>query len=117
MGYQYMESNHSIEEVRTIIYSTLIFSNVFLTLSNRSFYYSVLKTLSYKNRLIPLILGVSILILILSIYYPPIQTIFGFVPLQIKVLSYCLFAAFIGVMWIEIYKFIKRRAANNVNRD
>lgn len=117
MGYQYMESNHSIEEVRTIIYSTLIFSNVFLTLSNRSFYYSVLKTLNYKNRLIPLILGISILILILSIYYPPIQTIFGFVPLQINVLSNCLFAAFISVIWIEIYKFIKRRTTNNVIGD
>lgn len=113
MGYHYMESNHSIEEVRTIIYATLIFSNVFLTLSNRSFYYSVLKTLGYKNRLIPLILSLSILILLLSIYYPPLQIIFGFVPLQIHVLSYCLLAAFIGVLWIEIYKFMRRRTENN----
>jgi len=111
MGYYYMESNHSIEEVRTIIYTTLIFSNVFLTLSNRSFYYSILRTISYKNNLIPLILGASILILLLSIYYTPFQTIFQFVPLSLSKLFYCLIAAFTGVIWIELFKFRKRRTA------
>jgi Ca2+-transporting ATPase len=53
LGYYYMENEHTIAEVRTIIYSTLILSNIFLTLSNRSFYYSVLTTIQYKNILIP----------------------------------------------------------------
>lgn len=114
MGYYYMQSNHSIEEVRTIIYTTLILSNVFLTLSNRSFYYSVLKTISYKNKLIPLILGISILILLLSIYYTPLQTIFQFVHLPLDELFYCLMAAFAGVIWIELFKFIKRRTVLRV---
>ncbi|SDL64656.1 Ca2+-transporting ATPase [Daejeonella rubra] len=109
MGYYYMANEYSIAEVRTIIYSTLIFSNIFLTLTNRSFYYSVFTTIRYKNPLIPLILGVSLLILLLSIYYSPIRNIFEFVPLPLTELSYCLFAAFTGVMWVEIFKFIKRR--------
>jgi len=109
MGYYYMANEYSIAEVRTIIYSTLIFSNIFLTLTNRSFYYSVFTTIRYKNPLIPLILSVSLLILLLSIYYSPIRNIFEFVPLPLTELSYCLFAAFTGVMWVEIFKFIKRR--------
>jgi Ca2+-transporting ATPase len=109
LGYYYMENEHTIAEVRTIIYSTLILSNIFLTLSNRSFYYSVLTTIQYKNILIPLILSASLIILLLSIYFTPFQNIFQFVPLQAIDLSYCLIAAFAGVMWIEIVKFIKRR--------
>ncbi len=109
LGYFYMEKQHSLAEVRTIIYSTLILSNVFLTLSNRSFHYSVLTTIRYKNALIPLILSISLIILLLSIYFTPFQNIFQFVPLQAIDLSYCLVAAFAGVMWIEIVKFIKRK--------
>lgn len=109
LGYYYMENDHTITEVRTIIYSTLILSNIFLTLSNRSFYYSVLTTIQYKNILIPLILSVSLIILLLSIYFTTFQNIFQFVPLQAIDFSYCLLAAFAGVMWIEIVKFIKRR--------
>jgi Ca2+-transporting ATPase len=109
MGYYYMANEYSIAEVRTIIYSTLIFSNIFLTLSNRSFYYSIFTTIRYKNPLIPMVLGVSLLILLLSIYYRPFQNIFEFVPLPFTELSYCLFAAFAGVIWVEILKFIKRR--------
>jgi len=109
LGYYYMENDHTITEVRTIIYSTLILSNIFLTLSNRSFYYSVLTTIQYKNNLIPLILSASLIILLLSIYFTPFQNIFQFVPLQALDLSYCLLAAFAGVMWIEIVKLLKRR--------
>ena len=109
LGYYYMENKHTIAEVRTIIYSTLILSNIFLTLSNRSFYYSVFTTIRYKNALIPLILSASLIILLLSIYFTPFQNIFQFVPLQVIDLSYCLIGAFAGVMWIEIVKFIKRR--------
>ncbi|MDP3468672.1 MAG: cation-translocating P-type ATPase [Daejeonella sp.] len=109
IGFYYMKNEHSIAEVRTIIYSTLILSNIFLTLANRSFYYSVLTTILYKNILIPLILSASLIILLLSIYFTPFQKIFQFVPLQAIDLSYCLIAAFAGVMWIEIFKFIKRR--------
>ncbi|MDO8993950.1 MAG: HAD-IC family P-type ATPase, partial [Daejeonella sp.] len=93
LGYYYMENEHTIAEVRTIIYSTLILSNIFLTLSNRSFYYSVLTTIQYKNILIPLILSASLIILLLSIYFTPFQKIFQFVPLQAIDLSYCLIAA------------------------
>ena len=109
MGYYYMENGYEIAEVRTIIYSTLIFSNIFLTLANRSFYYSIFTTIRYKNALIPLVLSISILILMLSIYFKPIQNIFEFVPLSFMELAYCFVAAFIGVMWIEIFKIMRRK--------
>jgi Ca2+-transporting ATPase len=109
LGYYYMQNNYSVAEVRTIIYSTLIFCNIFLTLSNRSFYYSIFTTIKYKNNLIPLVLGISIVILMLSIYLKPIQNIFKFVPLSITELVYCFVAAFLGVMWVEVFKMIRRK--------
>lgn len=109
IGYYYMENNYSEGEVRTIIYSTLIFSNIFLTLSNRSFYYSIFTTIQYKNVLIPIILTVSLLVLLFSIFFRPLREIFQFVKLDLTELSVSLAAAFAGVMWIELYKLFKRK--------
>lgn len=109
IAYFYMKNSNSIEEVRTIIYSTLIFSNIFLTLVNRSFFYSILTTIKYKNALIPIILGISLMILLLSIYFKPIRSIFEFEVISLSTLAYSLMAAFLGVMWIELFKWIRRR--------
>lgn len=109
LGYFFMMKNHDQAEVRTIIYSTLIFSNLFLTLVNRSFYYSILTTIQYKNKLIPVVLLLSLMVLFLSIYFPPFRNLFQFVELQTNDLLMCLAIAFVSVIWVEIYKFIKRR--------
>ena len=109
LGYYFMIQNASEAQVRTIIYTTLIFSNLFLTLANRSFYYSVLTTLQYKNKLIPIILAISLFVLFLSIYQPTIQNIFEFEALKITDLILCFFTAFLGVLWIEFYKLFKRK--------
>ncbi len=108
-GYFYLADNSSETLVRTVIYSTLIFSNLFLTLTNRSFFFSIFTTLTYRNKLIPLILSISLTILLLSIYYEPVQEIFRFEALSLKDLARTFLAAFIGVLWIEVYKFFRRK--------
>ncbi|MFZ4680781.1 MAG: cation-translocating P-type ATPase, partial [Flavobacterium sp.] len=45
---------------RTTVFLTLIISNIFLTLENRSFYYSVFTTIRYKNNLVLMIIGITI---------------------------------------------------------
>ena len=109
LGYYFMISNYDQRAVRTIIYATLIFSNIFLTLANRSFYYSIFTTIRYKNHLLPIILLLSLLVLFLSIYLEPVRNIFQFEELKIMDLLLCLVAAFAGVMWVEIYKMRKRK--------
>ena len=47
-----MDSGLPRGEVRTIAFATILLSNIFLTLVNRSFYYSVFTTLRYRNWLI-----------------------------------------------------------------
>lgn len=109
LGYYLMVSGESLETVRTIIFTTLVMSNVFLTLVNRSFYYSVLKTFGYPNKLIPIILGISVVLLILILTVPPIQGIFKFEAVRIQFVGMALLVSFVGVFWIEAWKYFRRR--------
>jgi len=93
---------------RTVIFSTLIFSNLFLTLINRSFYFSVFTTLKYKNKLLPYVLVISLIILFMAIYTAPVSEIFGFKPLSIGYVLLSLIAAFAGTFWMEFWKARKR---------
>jgi len=108
LGYYFMKSGESETYVRTVIYSTLIFSNLFLTLANRSFRYSIFTTLRYKNILIPIVLSISLAILLLSIYFHPLQRIFQFEEIPVTTIGLCLASAFAGVIWVEFYKWIMR---------
>ncbi len=93
---------------RTVIFTTLIFSNLFLTLVNRSFYFSIFTTMKYKNRLLPVVLLVSLLILFIAIYVAPVSEVFGFSPLSAGYILLAFFAAFAGTFWIELWKAYKR---------
>jgi Ca2+-transporting ATPase len=116
LGYYYIHHDYSEAMVRTIVYMTLIFSNLFLTLENRSFMYSIFTTIQYKNRLIPMILALSLIIPVLSLFVTPIRQIFEFEIPSLLVMFNCFAAAFIGVMWIEIYKYIRRLGSTAIYR-
>lgn len=103
-----IRSNLPEEAVRTIVFTTILLSNILLTLVNRSFYYSVFTTLKYKNKLIPLIIIVSLTILLATLYVPVISNVFEFGRISIGNLSKCLSVSLASVLWIEIYKWKKR---------
>jgi len=115
LGYYFMLTHHNEAEVRTVIYTTLIFSNIFLTLVNRSFHYSIFTTLKYKNTLLPIIIFASLSVFFLIIYYQPVRNIFQFVELRMEDLMLCAASAFAGVMWVELYKLVKRKRINSTN--
>lgn len=108
--YQFSVHNDGNEEqTRAMVFSTLIFANVFLSFVNRSFYYSVLDSFSYKN---PLLVGISTLVilsLIAILYFEPFARFFHVSPLHITDLLYCLLAAGLSVGWFEGFKWMKRR--------
>lgn len=110
LGHYFMQHGRDESEVRTVIYTTLIFSNVFLTLVNRSFYYSVFTTMRYKNILVPIILTISLVVLLLSVYTPVVQLLFQFKPLDLATMVYCFLTAFVSVIWVEALKYYRRRA-------
>lgn len=96
------------DTTRAMVFSTLIFANVFLTLVNRSFYFSIFTTLKYKNYLVPVIISVTLLLLLCMIYANPINEFFGFSSLTFLQLNFSAMFGFFSVMWFELYKWYKR---------
>ena len=110
--YQYcLHEGCSEKVIRTTIFLTLIASNIFLTLSNRSFYYSMLTTILYKNNLVPMIIGVTILITTVLLFVPVFSNFFMFDTVTATQFGMSVLVAFVSVFWIEIYKYFKRRKA------
>ncbi|MES1225279.1 MAG: cation-translocating P-type ATPase, partial [Bacteroidota bacterium] len=107
--YQYSVMNGYNESLtRTMTFSVLIAANIFLTLINRSFYYSLFTTLRYKNNLVLLIIFLTIVIVGLILYVKPLTTFFEFEILNLKQLVTCITIGFISVAWFEIVKLVKR---------
>ncbi|MFX0557875.1 cation-translocating P-type ATPase [Maribacter sp. CXY002] len=107
--YQYaVNQNYNEEVVRTMVFLTLIFSNIFLTLVNRSFYYSIWTTMKYKNRLVPLIIGVTLILTTLLLVVPPFTKFLQFELLSIKQVFTSLLAGSVSVLWYELVKWRKR---------
>lgn len=93
---------------RTMVFAVLIIANIFLTLVNRSFYFSIFTTLQYKNNLVGIIIAITITISALLLFIQPLTMFFEFETLNTNQLLICLCAGFICVIWYEIVKIWKR---------
>jgi Ca2+-transporting ATPase len=108
--YQYcIHTNCTEKGTRTIVFLTLIASNIFLTLANRSFYYSIFTTIRYKNNLVLIIIGATILLTSLLFLVPLFSKFFMFEIISAAQLGISILVGFVSVFWIEIYKVFKRR--------
>lgn len=109
VGIGYYAHTMAFEEtkMRTMIFTTLIMSNICLTLVNRSFTRTIFHTITRKNKLIPFIIGASILLLVLMLKVPALNRLFEITPLHFKEVMYCGIVAVASTCWIEFYKFFK----------
>ena len=107
--YQYaVRAGYDEAHTRTMVFTVLIVANIFLTLINRSFFYSIFTTLRYKNNLVILIIGLTILIEALLLYIKPLTLFFGFEGLSIQQGLICIAIGFVSVIWFEFVKLFKR---------
>jgi len=108
--YRYAVINKYDEaSTRTMSFLVLMAANIFLTLINRSFYYSILTTLRYKNNMILIIIFITVTILGLILYIKPLTDFFEFKALSTMNMAICIATGFISVIWFEIVKFIRRK--------
>jgi Ca2+-transporting ATPase len=108
--YQYcVQENCSESATRTVVFLTLIASNIFLTLANRSFYYSIFTTIRYKNNLVLIIIGATILLTSLLLLVPIFSKFFMFESITTAQIGLSILVGFISVFWIEILKAFKRK--------
>jgi Ca2+-transporting ATPase len=108
--YQYAVQHHYTETTtRTMVFITLICANIFLTLANRSFYYSIFTTLMYKNNLVPLMIGITLLLTASLLFIPPFTRFFAFEKLGLMQLGLSTLVGFVSVIWFEGLKMMKRK--------
>ena len=99
-----MNNGASLEQTRTLVFTTLILSNVFLTFANRSFTKTIYYTSRYKNSLALFIIIISALFLAALLWMPPVRNLFQLAEISTGQFWLCLGVAFAGVMWFEVYK-------------
>ena len=110
LAYQYaIYKGGNEENTRAMVFSTLIFANIFLSLVNRSFIYSIFETLKYKNKLFPIIISATLLMLLMILYIPPFANFFHLESLTWSELLMTILFAILSVFWFEIYKWFKRK--------
>jgi len=107
--YQLSAQNGGSENLtRTMVFTTLVFSNIILSLVNRSFYYSVFTSLQNKNNMMVFVNSATLLMLAVIIYINPIAHFFAVLPLQLHQIGICILVSTVSVGWIEIWKWNKR---------
>ena len=94
---------------RTMTFTVLIVANVFLTLINRSFYYSIITTLKYKNKMVWAIIATTLILLALLLFVPTLTRFFDFQQLSISQLTVAILVGFTSVIWFEVVKMFKSR--------
>lgn len=113
--YQYaIHQNLTEATTRAMVFTTLIVANIVLTLVNRSFYYSIITTLTYKNNLVPIIIAITLGITALLLFVKPLSQFFQFETPNMYQLSFCLVVGSLSVLWYEIIKIHKRRTQKNL---
>lgn len=106
-GFYAKQKGLNEESIRTYIFSVLVLSNIFLTLVNRSFKETLLMTIRRRNRFIPLIVSISILLLLSILFVPVFNKLFEVIPLELNDVYPVFMIAVIFTLWIEPFKYFR----------
>ncbi|HWB92834.1 MAG TPA: cation-translocating P-type ATPase [Puia sp.] len=102
--YHCMTKGYTLNYVRTMVFLSLMTANLFLTFTNRSYRQDLSKTMRYPNKLVPIVVGASVLFLASIMLVPVLRALFGLELLRGQHYSVCLGTAMVVTLWFEIYK-------------
>ena len=108
-GYFFYRRGGDQTTIRSVVFITLLFSNIFLTLFNRSYYYSVFLTIKYKNYLLPIMILATLSFIFIIQFFPLTRSLFDLKILSSTAISICLIFAFMATYWFEVFKWFKRK--------
>ena len=106
--------NANEQQTRAMVFSTLIFANILLSLTNRSFHYSLFESFKNRNMLFLTVIGITLVLLFAILYFPPLATFFQVSGLRTSELGIAALIAVVSVLWFEVYKLLKRKKAEPV---
>ncbi|MCE7924231.1 MAG: cation-translocating P-type ATPase [Haliscomenobacteraceae bacterium CHB4] len=93
---------------RSFVFVTMLAANIFLTLANRSFEYTIARTIFYRNNLLWWIIGASTAIAIAIMLAPSMREMFQLGPLNGSEVGWCLLTALVSVGWFEVWKGLQK---------
>ncbi|TGM74079.1 cation-translocating P-type ATPase [Leptospira mtsangambouensis] len=102
----FLKGNSSPKVVSTATFVTLVFSNLFLILANRSLHESMWSRMRIPNPIIRFVFAGTIGVLFLAMYLPGLNAMFHFVPLNFVQFSSAILVAFIGVLFYDMTKVL-----------
>ena len=102
--FYFMQHGYELRYVRTMVFDTLILSNVFLTFSNRSFTESILKTIHYRNNQTPWVIFISLGFLLMINMIPFLRDVFQLFRLTTDHYFICIIVSLLSVGWFEVFK-------------
>jgi Ca2+-transporting ATPase len=98
----------SVENARTLAFTTLVICNAFIILSLRSPTKTIIETLKQKNTSMWIVLSIAMALLAIIIYHPFFNLIFRFTPLHPTDLALCFAAGLLSVTFFEAVKMYNR---------
>ena len=102
--FYFMQEGYELNYVRTMVFNTLILSNIFLTFANRSFTESFPKTLRYPNALTPWVISISAGFLLAINIVPFLRQVFQLQQLATFHYIICVIVSLFSVGWFELLK-------------
>jgi Ca2+-transporting ATPase len=100
-------SGYPEREIRSLTFSTLIFSNIAIILSNRSWSRNVIQIIMTPNNSVKWVIGFAIFFLALVLNVPFLRDVFQFDKISVLEAGVCCIAGFSSIIWFEIYKHVK----------
>lgn len=102
-----MKLGRSENEIRSLIFSSLIFSNLMLITTNLSWKENIFQILSQKNIALAIVLVGAIIGLFSVIYIPFLAELFRLAPLSVADLALVVLGTTIALIWFEMLKLIQ----------
>jgi P-type Ca2+ transporter type 2C len=108
---------HSEADVRGLTFATLVVGNLGLIVVNRSWTRSALRGFATdRNAALGWVLGGASVFLALVMAVPALQELFRFAPFHAVDVAGVIVAGIAGVIWFEVYKFVRSRRKPPVSR-
>jgi Ca2+-transporting ATPase len=95
-------------EARTLVFTTLIFANLGLIFTNRSWSRTILDSVGRHNPALWWVTGGAIAFLALVLSVPFLRSLFHFAPLHIVDIALCFAGGVVSILWFEGLKAYRR---------
>ena len=96
---------------RTLTFATLIIGNLMLILTNRSWTRVIVATLRSPNPAVWWVVGGALVVLVLVVYVPFLQSLFRFAPLRLPDIALCVAGGVASLLWFEAWKLLRKKVA------